>query len=854
MTNHRTTAVLTAALACLTAHTQLCAQETVEFDLASQRSEVQNVLPVPGHKIDHQGLVINPTPHKLTLGEGSIDVARGFALKDKQGKFADDLGFATLDKGGTKLTIDFGKKLAAKQGVKAVSGAYVLSITPKGGVVITGYDERGAFYGLQTLRQLLERNPAGEGKLPIIDINDYPDLPNRGVVEGFYGNPWSHEVRLALIDFYGKHKMNSYLYGPKDDPYHSCPNWRQPYPAKEAENIKQLVDRCNRNRVDFVWAIHPGQDIKWNEEDYNNLVNKFNMMYDLGVRHFAIFFDDISGEGTNPLRQTELLNRLTDDFVNAKGDVSPLTICPTDYSQMWANPTENGSLAIYGRTLNPDVKVFWTGALVCSDLTPETLHFINSRIKRPAYYWWNYPVTDYCRRILMQGPVYGLDTKLTSNDLCGLISNPMEHGEASMLALYSVADYAWNMADYNPIDSWERGLAELMPGAADAYRTFAIHSADTETGYRRDESWETKTFRMANWTDEAAAELEAEFERVAEAPALIEAGCANKMLYAELKPWLTEFAKLGERGKKTIALGRIFRADNDDALFWQSYVANLMSADDLKAYNTHKSGTMKLQPFYENAMDDMAHAFVKKLAGTTPTDYKGIGSFGNSTSIQTKLMLDNDTTTHYTSGYAQKAGDWIGLDLRDVRDLKELSIRQGRNSKDDVDYFDHAIVEYSADGRTWSPLTGELTKQYVIDWKGEPVKARYVRLKRLDSQKTNYAAVRTFTVNPVRLDELGYGVKTADAAEAAKAFDLNPSTAYRLDGQLEITVPAGVKGYTLLMSAPESAMTIKQYDKKGKLLAESTAATAFAKVDVADKAATITIDGNADIFEVITNR
>lgn len=198
--------------------------------------------------------------------------------------------------------------------------------------------------------------------------------------------------------------MNTYLYGPKDDPFHSCPNWRLPYPEKEAQNIKELVQACKRNRVDFVWAIHPGQDIKWNEEDYQNLVNKFNWMYDLGVRDFAIFFDDISGEGTNPLKQTELLNRLTDDFVKAKGDVSPLTVCPTDYSKLWANPTPQGSLAIYGDSLNPDIKVFWTGDVVCSDLTPETMEWINSRIKRPAYYWWNYPVTDYIRNFILQGP------------------------------------------------------------------------------------------------------------------------------------------------------------------------------------------------------------------------------------------------------------------------------------------------------------------------------------------------------------------------------------------------------------------------------------------------------------------
>ena len=61
-----------------------------------------------------------------------------------------------------------------------------------------------------------------------------------------------------------------------------------------------------------------------------------------------------------------------------------------------------------------------------------------------------------------------------------------------------------------------------MPNARDAYRTFAIHSCDTETGYRRDESWETTTFRLANWTDEAARNLEKEFEKIENVPAEIE--------------------------------------------------------------------------------------------------------------------------------------------------------------------------------------------------------------------------------------------------------------------------------------------------------------------------------------------
>lgn len=842
------------ALACALASCNLFAQES-DFDLSSQRSEAQNVWAVPGKKLDHGGIVINPVPQKMVLErENTLDISGGIQLRDKRKKFAEDLGFVTLDKKGVKLTVDFGPKVASRAGVKAVSGAYAMRID-KDGIVVVGYDERGAFYGIQTLRQLVESPALADLRLPYVDINDYPDLPNRGVVEGFYGAPWSHEVRTSLIDFYGKFKMNTYLYGPKDDPYHSCPNWRLPYPEKEAANIRDLIQACRRNRVDFVWAIHPGQDIKWNEEDYTNLVNKFNGMYDLGVRDFAIFFDDITGDGTNPLKQTELLNRLTTDFVKAKGDVSPLTVCPTDYSKLWANPSPKGSLAIYGETLDPTIKVFWTGDVVCSDLTKETMEWLNSRIKRPGYYWWNYPVTDYVRNILLQGPVYGLETSLTDTDLCGIVSNPMEHGEASKLALYGVADYAWNVAAYNPIDNWERGLDELVPAAREAYRTFAIHSSDTETGYRRDESWETKTFRIDKWTEEDAKALLQEYEKVEKVPEEMAKGCTNRALLAELQPWLTEFGKLGTRGKRVLELIRMYRSDDDHAAFWNKYVQNLMSKDDRKAYEEHKSGTMKLQPFYENAMDDMAHGFMQKLTGEVAKDYKGIGSFANASTTLSKLMFDNDSATYYTSGMSQKPGDWIGVDLRAVRDVSEISILQGRNSVDDVDYFDHAILECSEDGKTWKPLTEEMTQQYVIHWTGAPVKARYVRLKRLDSKRNNYAAVRTFEVNPLRVESLGFRLETgkgqAAPQEALYAFDRNIGTSFLNQKSLVLEVPEGTKGYTLLMNRLTVPVKFSQHKADGTLVSETSLDSPFSRVELAEGVAEVRIEGIAEIVEIL---
>ncbi len=827
----------------------LSAQET-EFDLSSQRSEVQNVLKVPGHKVDHQGIIINPVPQSLTLDEsGTLDISSGVVLKDKKNKFANDIAFLPLQTEGVKLSIDFGAKLAAKKNVQARSGAYDLTIDKKG-ITITGYDERGAFYGIQTLRQLIESPVSVDSQLPYLTINDYPDLLNRGVIEGFYGAPWSHEVRKSLIDFYGKFKLNVYMYGPKDDPYHSCPHWRLPYPEQEAQNIQELIDACRRNRVDFVWAIHPGQDIKWNEEDRNNLLQKFNWMYDLGVRHFAVYFDDITGEGTNPERQAELLNWITEKFVEVKGDVSPLVTCPTDYSKLWANPTEEGALAIYGRTLKPGINVFWTGDVVCSDLTHETLEFINSRIRRPAYYWWNYPVTDYVRHILMQGPVYGLDTTLTEKEVCGIVSNPMEHGEASKLAIYGLADYTWNMAGYNAIDNWERGLVELMPVGHEVYRTFAIHSCDTETGYRRDESWETTTFTIADWTDEAALALEAEFKKVEQTPADFERVCTNDLLLKELKPWLVEFEKLGARGKKAIEIARVYREGKDDARFWEMYVGNLMSADDRKAYEAHKSGTMKLQPFYENAMSDMAHGFLARLLGDVPTDYKGISSFDNSATTLPQLMLNGDTVSHYTSAMAQHPDDWIGVDLRAVRDVHEINILQGRNSVDDVDYFDHAVLEYSADGATWKALTSPMKQQYVINWAGDIVKARYVRLKRLESERTNWASVRSFEVNPPRIENLGFAVESD--TQAIYAFDHNPVTSCQSQA-LTFEVTTGAKGYILLMNTPTETLTCEQLDKDGNLVDLSFFNSAYGKIELAnDQVAKIRIEGPAEFFEIVT--
>lgn len=803
-------------------------------DLQSQRGESQDLGTILGHKVDRGGLVINPFPQRYSAVEGKgVSVERGVKLVGEARRYAEELAFLGESKRGTKLNISFYTyEEAAERDFATQPGSYHLAVGD-GLVDIAAYDDAGAFYAIQTLRQIVDSPISSEGVIPAMMITDWPTLKYRGVVEGFYGEPWSHATRLSLIDFYGRFKMNYYVYGPKDDPYHSSPYWREEYPSDEAVELRELVEACKRNRVHFVWAIHPGKDIRWDEEDYNNLVNKFDAMYELGVRAFAIHFDDIEGIGAHPLRQTELMNRLNEEFVKPKGDVESLIVCPTEYTRLWANPTERGSLMLYGETLDASVDVFWTGDAVCSNLTESTMEWVGSRIQRPALFWWNFPVTDYARHIVMQGPVYGLSNKMDATKTRGILSNPMEHGEASKLALYSTADYAWCPANYNPVDSWERAIECVAPEVKEAYRQFAIHSCDTETGYRRLESWETETFTLATYDAEVAAKLVEELEIIVAVPEKMEA-MANKALLAELRPWLVEFEKLGRRCLKAIEALECYRKGDYEA-FWNLYVANLMSEEDIAAFDAHRIGTMKLQPFYERLMDDMAAAYYELLTGEKASTLSAVGSYRSLAAPQAKYMFDNDSESYYHNGQAQRTDDLVAADMGVVREVREVRIIQGRNSVDDVDYFDHCIVEYSADGNEWVALTEPMHGVYDIVWKGEPFEARYVALRKLESEKRNWLAIREFAINP--------------RSKSEYHIDSNPFTKLASDG-ITVVALGNVARCTLLLGGVSKGLSYRLIAADGSVVADKAIESSF--VDIATEGAvSIEISGKCDIFEVV---
>lgn len=476
------------------------------------------------------------------------------------GEAGDELG--ALEQAKERLKMESADKLDEEGYVMAVDRDDLAG----GTIAIEGKSGDGTFYGVQTLKQLTEKK---ENAVTVAEavIKDEPTMSVRGSIEGFYGTPWSHEDRLNQIEFYGDQKLNTYIYAPKDDVYHR-EQWRVPYPETEMKRMQELIDASKENKVDFVFSLSPGIDIKFDgadgEADYQALVKKCQSLYDMGVRSFAIFFDDIANKDGK--KQAELLNRFNKEFIQAKGDIKPLITVPTEYDSN-AMKISSGSTQYtkdFSGTLDKSIKVLWTGTAV----VPEGIDVANAKDVKSMYgdrmgIWWNYPCTDYIEEKLALGPVYGLDKGL-EKEVDFLVMNPMEHAELSKITLATGADYAWNTAAYDYEKSFETAVDELYGELAPYMYTFADHSSRLVAGWastgRADapalrELMDVTMKRVARGED-AAKEIEAlnqEFDQMVLAADTLKAKLPKEEL-SHCSGNLDKLKALGENDKVALEL------------------------------------------------------------------------------------------------------------------------------------------------------------------------------------------------------------------------------------------------------------------------------------------------------------
>jgi len=349
-------------------------------------------------------------------------------------------------------------------------------------VVLAGRDGDGLYHAAQSFRQLAARN-----RIASVAISDYPAMPVRGSIEGFYGKPWSMAERKDHIAFLARFKANTYIYSPKDDVF-ARDKWREPYPADTLKALGEVVDIANREHVNFVYAISPGPSICYSDpKDLDAVRGKFAALRGLGVRSFYVALDDIEytkwncpadeaafgapGQKAAAAAQAKLLNAVQADL--AASGHGALIMVPTEYY----NTTESPYKAELRKALDPKVVVQWTG----TDTVPAAISVADAKSATKAFgrktlLWDNYPVNDYGETAgrLLLAP-YDRRQAGLSTELGGIVSNPMNQEVASRPAVAGVLAFSWNDRNYNPQRTWRAAALDLAGGdaaTAEALLTF----------------------------------------------------------------------------------------------------------------------------------------------------------------------------------------------------------------------------------------------------------------------------------------------------------------------------------------------------------------------------------------------
>ncbi len=391
-------------------------------------------------------------------------------------------------------------------------GAYRV-VTGEREVLLAGADPDGVFHAAQVFRQLTE---AG---LPAVTVEDEPAMAYRGSIEGFYGTPWTHRERLAHLDFLGAHRMNTYVYAPKDDPYHRD-HWREPYPDEDLARLGELVRRARDNHVTLVFTVSPGLSIRYSEPAYlMALLDKFAAVRALGCDAFAVALDDIDHHtwhdpadearfGTPGAAHAWLVNAVR-DWAAGAGVTTPVQLVPTEYHGLEDTRYKQD----LRERLADDVHVWWTGHdVIPGTITVEEVRRARELFGHPLLVWDNYPVNDYIAGRVPLGPYDGRENGLSAH-VEGVLSNPANQVAMSTVALRSFADFSWDDTRFDAAASHRAALAALAGGRPD---TLAALSAFADLNTRDDRLHPEQAPEHAA----ALATIRADLARGERAPAL----------------------------------------------------------------------------------------------------------------------------------------------------------------------------------------------------------------------------------------------------------------------------------------------------------------------------------------------
>lgn len=206
-----------------------------------------------------------------------------------------------------------------------------------------------------------------------------------GVLEIFYGRPWSDADRLAYAEFLKQLKFDFYLYGPKaDDAFRK--NWSRLLTSQEMQKFRLLKEKYQANGLRFGIILSPhGLNKGITSEHRTALQNKIQQLNDIGLDYLGLFFDDMASSPDLALRQIEIAN-----LVRANTQAK-IIFCPSFYSSdslldMLFGERPKDYLHQLGRELPQEMEIVWTGEqIISSEISGGHLADVREILKRKPF-------------------------------------------------------------------------------------------------------------------------------------------------------------------------------------------------------------------------------------------------------------------------------------------------------------------------------------------------------------------------------------------------------------------------------------------------------------------------------------
>ncbi len=453
-----------------------------------------------GTASEQQKTIIIPHPWQMTGNGQTVELGTmslSYPAGEDRLKAAGDAWAASLPKGGsgkTQVTFrafsgearDLLKKSFADVAPEALGDqGYFISIIPgqnQTQVDICAASERARFYGLQTLKQLVDSS-----KLHVVHVVDKPTLSRRGIPSGF----WWWNSREELARRMAGYKMNyiyqggSLLNGTFGGPPSQVPaRWRLPFTEEERKQLAEFRPIADANFVEISFQMCPRgtpPTTYCGDEDIDLNVKKLSELYEMGFRNFGVNFDDLGNIGQSRIITEADKAKFGDDigeahryFVQAvydrlkaqHADIK-FSFCPMQYN---VSPRSGSSLYIQAICkLSPEI----TLVLVPSG----DLEAIKEMLGRTFLVWDNfYARWETMEKVPLFLPPHPAVAKADDSTINGYANLPLipKQEDEGMISWVSMADFLWSPDRYNPQAAEQAGMLRAVgsPEAAQRVQAF----------------------------------------------------------------------------------------------------------------------------------------------------------------------------------------------------------------------------------------------------------------------------------------------------------------------------------------------------------------------------------------------